>query len=326
MRPLAVLLWLLAAAAAPARQTLLVHLPSAPVESAGSQAEALTTLGDYLSRALPDLQLEAKIFRRLEDAMAYLADHGDSVALALSDAALVGDFPAATGLEPYRRFVRQGQPTYRRLVVVRAGREELQKLVDLRGRTLAVVETAAAGGAAFLRGQVFENELDPPAWFREVEPVVDDFAATASVLYGETDAALVAEYNPLLVQHLGGELRAIYESPRLSLPVLSLRSELGSELRPMLDRALGDVASDPQAAAALAELGIDGFAAVPGRSALLADTRSSPARDFEVAVPADGILAIDPPPPLAAGQLPWTLAVELPEVEIDPEAAGSDKK
>ncbi len=320
-------LWLLSAATVSGQQTLLVHLPSAPVESAGRQAEAITALSDYLSRALPDLGLETKIFRRLEDAMAYLADHGDSVALTLSDAALVSDFPAASGLEPYRRFTRQGQPTYRRLIVVRADREELQKLVDLRGRTLAVVETSAASGAAFLRHRVFENELDPPAWFSEVVPVVDDFAATASVLYQQTDAALVAEYNPLLSQHLGGELKALYESPRLSLPVLSLRSAIfGADLRSVLDRVLGGIAEDPQAAPALAELGIDGFDLVTDRSALLGDVASAPSKAFEIAVPAAGTMTLAPPPAIAPGQLPWTLAVELPEFEIDPAAVSGSRE
>jgi ABC-type phosphate/phosphonate transport system substrate-binding protein len=315
---------LLVAASAPAQQTLLVHLPSAPVESTGSQAEAITTLAEYLSQALPDLRLEAKIFRRLDDAMAYLGEHGDEVVLALSDAALVGDFPAASGLEPYRRFTRQGRPTYRRLLVVRADRQELEKLVDLRGRTLAVVETAAGGAAAFLQRQVFENELDPAAWFGGIVPVADDFEATASVLYGQTDAALVAEYNPLLVRNLGQELEVVYETPPLSLPVLSVRSSaFDARLRAALDAALGDVAADPQAAPALAGLGIDGFDVVSGRSALLAAVSSSPEKAFEIAVPAAGALTLAPPPAVASDQLPWTVAVELPEVELDPAAVGA---
>lgn len=76
-------------------------------------------------------------------------------------------------------------------------------------------------------------------------------------------------YNPLLGQHLGGDLKVLYESPRLSLPVLSLRSAVfGADLRSVLNRVLGGIAADPQAAPALAELGIDGFATVPDRAAL----------------------------------------------------------
>ncbi len=318
-RLLTTVCWLLAAAAAPAQQTLLVHLPSAPVESAASQAEAVAVLTDYLSRELPEVTLEAEIFRHPQDAIAYLAENSEAVALTLSDAAMVSDFAADAGLEPYRRFSRQGAPTYRRLVVVRSDRDELQKLVDLRDLSLAVVETTASAGVAFLHRQVFEGAIEPGSWFGTIAPVDDDFAATASVLYGQTDAALIAEYNPLLTQHLGGELRVVYESPPLSLPVLSLRASVfGTELRRALDRALEGIAEDPRAGSALADLGIDGFTAVSGRSSLLAEISSSPQKAFEIALPQDGTVTLEPPPTLAPEQLPWTLAVELPELELDP--------
>ena len=203
-------------------QTLLVHLPSAPVEAAGDQAEAITALAEYLAARLPARGLEPKIFRRWRDAQAFLGDNSEDVTLMLSDASFALD--RSSGLAPAYRFTRDGRSTYRRLLVVRSDRPELEKLVDLRGKTLALVETSGTtADAAFLKREVFEDELDPADWFTTVASEVDDFSATASVLYGVTDAALVAEYNPLLADHLGQELRAVFESPELSLPVLSVR-------------------------------------------------------------------------------------------------------
>lgn len=311
-----------AAAAALAQQpvqTMLVHLPSAPVESATRQAEAVTALAKELSRALPGPPLELKIFRRLADAQSFLAENGDTVALALCDAALAADLPA--GLDPSHRFVHRGRPTYRRLAVVRDERRELQKLEDLRGRSLAVVETAGSGEHDFLAWQVFAGALDPKDWFGSLEPAADDFAATASALYGQTDAALVAEYNPLLIKNLDGELRVIYRSPPLSLPVLAVRAAAFDDARrAALDEALRALAGS---SALIAALGLDGFEAVAGRGELFAVSDLVRKRP-ELAAPQAGAVPVEVPPLPAATDLPFVLAIELPDVEIDPEIFGVD--
>ena len=72
---------LLTAAAAEGQRIMLVHLPSAPVEAANRQAEAVTSLAEYLQQRLPEQKLEPKIFRRWRDAHAFLRESPEKVAL-----------------------------------------------------------------------------------------------------------------------------------------------------------------------------------------------------------------------------------------------------
>ncbi len=303
------LLFAVFAATASDGQTLLVHLPSAPVEAAGNQAEAVTALVEYL--ATRGQVVEPKIFRRWHDARVFLSEHSADVTLMLSDAASTLD--RSHGLTPAYRFERGGRSTYRRLLVVRADRPELEKMVDLRGKILALVETAS--DLAFLQHDVFEDGLDPAAWFTTVAPVVDDFAATASVLYAKADAALVAEYNPLLAQHLGDDLRIVFESPELSLPVLSMREAAFEPAdREALGRALADIADDALGQRVLTELGIEGLRPLTG--ATLARESDRRAKTPAIAS-ADGVsVELEAPPLPSPEQLSFAVAVELPEIPL----------
>ena len=214
---------LVLAAPAAAQDTFVVHLPSAPVEAAAHLAEAMTDLAAYLSEKVPGSTLEVRLFRRWSDADSYLEGHASSVALLLTEASFLLDRGAGSGFAPTHRLKREGRDTYRRLVVVRADAEDLGSLADLKGRSLTVVETAGASGPSFLERAVFEGVVAPLEWFGKLESEVDDFSAANKVLYGQTDSALISEHNPLVAGHLGRDLRAVYTSPPLSLPVLAVR-------------------------------------------------------------------------------------------------------
>lgn len=292
-------------------QTLVVHLPSAPVESTGDQAEAVAALVEYL--AARGQVLEPKIFRRWNDAQAYLSQHSADVRLMLTDASSTLD--RSHGLTPAYRFERAGRSTYRRLLVVRADRPELEKMVDLRDKTLMLVETAGAADMAFLQHDVFEEGLDPEAWFASVSKEVDDFSATASVLYAQADAALVAEYNPLLAQHLGRDLRTVFESPELSLPVLSVREDAFEPTdREALRRALAEMAGDALGQRALARLGIQGLR--PLTAEALARKSRRQAKTLAIASTGGVTVELEAPPLPAPEQLSYAVAVKLPEIPL----------
>ena len=299
-----------------AQQTLLVHLPSAPVEASNQQAEAITELAAILSQRLPETTVEATIFSRWEDANAYLEGQGDTIALMLSDASYA--LVAPPEWTPFYRFVREGSESYRRRLVVHRDSQELTSLADLSQKSLAVVETSGTSDAAFLEQQVFEGDLDPRVWFAApLTPAADDFEATASVLYGQTDAALVAEYNNLLSKHIGEELRVIFDSPPLSLPVLSVRQ---ASLTPVQQQALGlalaDLGGDPRGKKVLAGLGIEEIRPFSrGRAALRPTTR--PSKPFEIALPTDFDLPLEISPPPTTDQLTFGIAIELPQVPLE---------
>ena len=311
---------LLTPLSAAAQRTLLIHLPSAPVEASSQQAEAITELATYLSQQLPDTTLEAMIFSRWRDANAYLSEQDNDIALILSDASFALVAPAEW--IPSYRFARAGSENYRRRLVVHRDNQDLEGLADLKGKSLAVVTTSGSSDAAFLEQQVFEGDLDPTTWFADpLTQAVDDFEATASVLYGKTDAALVAEYNKLLIEHLGQELRVVFESPALSLPVLSLRpaSFSAPEIQ-ALGLALTRLATDSLGRKILDGLGIDEIRPLArGRQALRPATR--PEKSFEIALPTDFDLPLEIQPPPPTDQLTFGIAIELPDVplEADPE-------
>lgn len=320
VRPVRLAFLPLALLAAPvfAQSTLLVHLPSAPVETASRLAEAVTELAQYLSEKTPGQSFEPQLFRRWSDAHDALTSGGDRVALTLTDAAFLVALEAGSGLTPTHRLVREGRGTYRRLLVVRADQPGFVRLSDLRGRTLGVVETAGPAEAAYVERAVFEGEVDPGTWFSRLEPMADDFTATSAVLYGQTDAALVAEHNPLLRDHLGRDLKSLYTSPPLSLPVLALREgALDTGQRRAFDDAMRDLPADPRGRKLLEALRADGFASLPAAEAVrLAALPSAGGKELEIALPGAAALAVTPAPLPPATQLPFLLAVELPEIPL----------
>lgn len=302
---------------------LVAHLPSTPEQTASRQAEAVATLAKYLSAKVPGVEIEAEMFGRAGDAAQFLAADGERVTLVLSEASFVLEPSASSAIAPTWRALRAGQATFRKLVVVKSD-AAFAKLGDLAGKTLAVVESAAGGGSASLGDRVFEGEVDPGTWFSALSVVTNDFEAVTKVLYGQTDAALVAEYNPLLGRHLGKELRVIFESPPLSLPVLSLHGVTFDDVqREALELALERVQTDPGAQEALAVLGWEGFVALsPSDLSRLRNPRAAERKEFEIAVPRAGLEDLAIPPPPGVEILPLALAVELPDLPLDPEGLG----
>lgn len=315
---------LLAPLPAAAQSTLLVHLPGAPVETSSHLAEAVAGFAAYLSERLPGHTFEPRLFRRWSDAHGALTSGGERVALTLTEAGFLVALEPAAGLEPTHRLVRAGSGTYRRVLVARADRADLAKLADLRGRSLGVVETAGPAEAVFLERAVFEDEVEPASWFGRLELAADDFTATSAVLYGQADAALVSEHNPLLREHLGKDLKALYTSPPLSLPVLAVRAAaFDPARRRALATAVDELGDDPRGRKLIEVLGLDGFESVPAAAArVLAELPSSGGKEMEIALPGGGAFGIEIAPP-PAGLLPFLLTVDLPEVPLPRE--GGDR-
>jgi hypothetical protein len=308
--------------------TLLVHLPELPIEAGNRAAEAVNALGSVLDTTLPGTTVEVQLFRRLEDARALLAQQPRSVAFILAEPAFLLNLSDPDRFQPRYRFVRDGQETFRRLLVVRGDRAEEARWDDvdaLRGASLSFVEIT--GGSPREQAEhLGRTELprnstaaaDPAGFFR-LTPVQDEFSAAANVIFRQSDAALVAEHNPLLQEHRD-ELKVLYRSPPLSLPVLAVaRETLTEEQLQMLDASIprlrpgaGDIGRE-----ALAQLQLERLAVVPSaeRSALL-HGRKPTVREPEIALPpADGA-PVPALPAVEAAGLSFALTVDLPEVPI----------
>jgi hypothetical protein len=309
------------AAAASAENVMLVYLPSAPIESASRLGEAVTDLGTYLNESVPGLGLNVRPFRRGEDATEYLATQGQDVAVVLCDSAFLLDLPPGFSALPSHRLVRGGRETQRKIVVV-ASAAGARSMADLKGRTLSLAQSGGSGSARFLARVVFDGEIAPESWFANLVPEADEFTATANVLFGRADAALVSEDNPLVMSHLGKELRTVYTSGLVSLPVLAFRTgALPAEQQAALEAALDGLARRPEARKILEGLRVDGLARVrdgggrtdrAGLLALPGDERRQP----EVASVGLRDLTLPALPAATGGQAPFLVGFTLPELPM----------
>lgn len=311
--------------------TLLVHLPSVPVESSNRLASAVTELRDYMSAQVPGLALEVKIFRRWEDADAFFRADPTSVVAVLSEASFLLDLPADASFVPHWRFYREGSETYHQVLVVRKEDQDVHAVGDLQNRSLQFVKTTGAQTFAFLNQAVFGGELSLQDWFGTLEAVPDDFSAVANVLHGQIDAALVADYNPLLRSQLGDKLQSLFTSPPLSLPVLALRSDaLDAKQKTALDTALRRIDQNDQGRKLLEELGIDGLRPIASgggpfdREALLR-IPSVRKKALEIALPTTPPSAPGAAEALLPTDITFSLALELPDIPPPTELSAPEK-
>lgn len=317
-RPLVLTIALAFLLVAPAlgQQVLLVYLPGAPIESANNLADATAALTGYLAREVPEVTLEPRLYRRLADAETYLqGPEGANVVAILAEASFLREVD--TDFAPAFRFLRGGKPTYRRLLVVQAD-SGAAKLVDVQGRSLGVVETAATSAGAFLAQTVFEGEVDPTSWFSQVTAISDDFTAAANVLYGQIDAAMVADHNPFLASHLGNDLISVYESPPLSLPALAFRKGfLSGNVRQNLDGAVGRLVSDQAGQNVLTQLRLDGMEILSAGTTSAGLAAPAPrAKELAIALPDPALLQLKPLGPPSPDTVTFDLEVELPDIPL----------
>lgn len=325
---IALLAALFAAPPAPAAQptgtsesgVLLAYLPEAASSNPAELAQATDQLARELAAALPGRGLEAKIYRRFEDAEAFLREHGSRVILLLVDAPFLLSLPAGFEVEPRFRFVRGGAEERHYQLLVRAD-APWRSLADLAGRTLTVVPTAGANTTLFLERVLFARQVDDPKrFFGRIDPAIDDPSALANVQFASTDAALVADDNPQLRALVGSTLRVLYTSPASSLPVLAMRrGALDEAARDAVERLVSGLPSAPNGAAILAGLGIEAFRRVDPRQLL--DRRSLLAMgevarpSFEIALPPSGWRPQAAAPP-AATTLGFFVELELPVIPL----------
>jgi hypothetical protein len=321
-RALLLPLVLAAATAGAAESSLVVWLPATPVESSARVGEAVTDLGAYLNRRVPGLKLTVRPFRRSEDAMTYLQASGRDVSLLLTESAFLMDLPADFSIVPGCRLVRGGKETHRKIVVAGAGDAHASSLVDLKGRSLSLAITGGEQTMRFLGRAVFEGEIAPETWFGKIVPETDELTATADVLYGRADAALVSEDNPLVVSRLGKDLKVVYTSPVLSLPVLVYRSAaVSAGDQAAIETALQALGATAEGKKILEGLRIDGFARIKegtGRleRAGLLTLPTEERREPEIVVAGVRDLGLPDLPPAEPGKVPFLIGFTLPDLPM----------
>jgi tetratricopeptide (TPR) repeat protein len=202
------------------RRTVVVFLPDVPAENEKKLAEAINALVTQWGAAA-GVPLEVELFRRADDARNFVAANRDKVGVVIANP----DFARSLDFTPKFQFTREGSTSYRRVVIVRAN-SAARSLADLKGKSISGVEGFGDAGV--------------PVTIH----VPDDLTAAANAIYGKTEAALVHEANPLLVQH-SRELQIVHTTPPVPLPVYAFGA------LPAADRAALYDAVAPRSTAAL---------------------------------------------------------------------------
>ena len=256
------------------RHTVVVFLPDTPAETEKKLAEAATAIVSSLA-AGSSLPLKAELFRRAEDARAFIAANRDRVGIVIANPEFI-----AHDFAPRYAFTHEGRTTYERKVVVPV-RSTVKSLADLRGKTISGVEALGNDGVGV------------------TTLVADDLTALANALYGRTDAAVVSESNPLLAEH-ARELRVVHATAPQPLPVVAFAP------MPAADRTALDDALRSLPRAAFAPLQFTGVARIGApRIAAKREIQTLPASSLS--------LKLDPPvavPLRISVELP---RVEIPE-------------
>jgi ABC-type phosphate/phosphonate transport system substrate-binding protein len=193
------------------RHTVVIFLPDTPAETEKKLAEAATAIVGSLA-STSSLPLKTELFRRADDARAFIAANRDRVGVIIANPEFI-----AHDFAPRFAFSREGRTTYERKVVVPA-RSTAKSLADLRGKTISGSEALGDDGV------------------NVTTRVADDLTAAANALYGRTDAALVSESNPLLAEH-ARDLRVIHTTTPQPLPVIAFAPMPAAD-RAALDDAL----------------------------------------------------------------------------------------
>jgi tetratricopeptide (TPR) repeat protein len=208
------------------RRTVVVFLPDAPAMTQKKLAEAAVSMIDRIA-ASSSLPLKTELFRRAEDARAFIVGHRDQIGMVIANPEFIG-----REFAPRYSFSHQGTTTYERKVVVPI-RSRAKTMADLRGKMISGVDALGDEGVGV------------------TSHVADDLTALANALYGRTDAALVSEWNPLLAEH-AQELRVVHTTNPRPLPVIAFAP------MPAADRAALDDAFRSLPRAALTPLQFSG--------------------------------------------------------------------
>jgi hypothetical protein len=260
------------------RHTVVIFLPDTPAETEKKLAESATAIVTSVAGA-SSLPLNTELFRRADDARAFIAANRERIGVIIANPEFI-----PREFAPRFAFSRDGRTTYVRKVIVPA-RSSAKSLADLRGKTISGSEVLGDDGVAV------------------TARVADDLTAAANALYGRTDAALVSESNPLLIEH-ASDLRVIHTTAPQPLPVIAFAPMPAAE-RTALDDALRAI-SRPS----LAPLQFSGVVRIN-------EPRVAAKHEIQT-LPASALgLKLDPP--IA---LPLRVSVELPRVEIPEDLFG----
>jgi phosphonate transport system substrate-binding protein len=162
--------------------------------------------------------------------------------------------------------VAGGASTYESLVIVPAA-SRAQAVADLEGKRFAFTDELSFSGRAYLLHHLRSLGRDPDHFFGSVTYTQSHDRSIAATARGVVDGAAV---HSLVFAHLverdprlATRVRVLHRSPPFGMMPVVASTHLPAAERARLRRVLVDLSRDPEGAAALATLGLDGFAEAP---------------------------------------------------------------
>lgn len=164
--------------------------------------------------------------------------------------------------------VADGVSTFESLVIVPAASKAVS-VSDLAGKRFAYTDELSFTGRAYVLHHLRALGHDPDRFFSGVTYTQSHDRSVAATARGLVDGAAVHSliYAHMLARdpRLARRLRVLHRSPSFGMMPVVASTRLSPDERERLRRVLLDLSRDPEAAAALATLGLEGFAvAAPG--------------------------------------------------------------
>jgi phosphonate transport system substrate-binding protein len=155
-----------------------------------------------------------------------------------------------------------GKPTYESLVIV-PGDSDARSLAELRGRRFAFTDELSFSGRAYVVKLLSETGDVPDRFFGRVLYTRNHDRSIRAVASGIVDGAAVHGnvFDHLVRREpeLAERIRVVHRSPAFGAMPVVASTRLAPELRERLRRVLLELGADPEGAAVLAALDIDGF-------------------------------------------------------------------
>ena len=165
--------------------------------------------------------------------------------------------------------VYQGQPLYRSALIVPETDRDTRALSDLKGRVFAYADPDSNSGFLVPRFELIRQGLDPDRFFRKTFFTGGHRNSIEAVAVGLADGAHVDSYVWDTLARLSPQItrrtRVVARSKPFAFPPIVAGPAAPDALNLAMREALIGMGGDPAAAALLARLNLDGFAAAqPG--------------------------------------------------------------
>ncbi|MFC1851762.1 PhnD/SsuA/transferrin family substrate-binding protein [candidate division CSSED10-310 bacterium] len=193
--------------------------PDVTIEDPIAAVSAMKPFTNFIGKKL-GVQLEPYFFKKQVDLDRFI--ESNKVAFGIFSQMYIVENFRKRSFEPIAIVLKEGQPYYRKVVLVRTD-SEFQTLADLEGKVLA---TTALGddNIPFLNKVVFRGEIDVNTHFGKLTVVDSANSAIMAVMYKQADAAAANYLNYVFLQELNPQVRkqlkSIYTSAKTPLPGL----------------------------------------------------------------------------------------------------------